>query len=128
MLNKILAMRIIVILLLLLLAFHILVAMRFIPGDCVWGGQIEANSEKLINYEIFAAVITFMFLVISFYKIKLLRENRRNRINQNGLWLMLLFFLLGILGNLSSDITKEKLIFTPVTVLLSLLIIRVIIK
>ncbi|MDP8209521.1 MAG: hypothetical protein RAO94_14015 [Candidatus Stygibacter australis] len=128
MLRKILAMRIIVVLLLLLLAFHILVVMQIIPGDFVWGGQIEANSEQLINYEIFAAVITCLFLIISFYKIKLILENRKNSVNQVGLWLMLLFFLLGILGNLSSDITKEKLIFTPVTVLLSLFILRVIIK
>jgi len=128
MLSKILAMRIIVVLLLLLLVFHILVVMRIISGDFVWGGQIEANSEQLINYEIFAAVVTCVFLVISFYKMRLLRENRKNSINQVGLWLMLLFFLLGILGNLSSDITKERLIFTPVTVLLSLFILRVVIK
>jgi hypothetical protein len=128
MLSKLLAVRIIAVLLLLLLAFHILVLTGIIPGDFVWGGQAQVSSQQFIYYELFAAVLTGVFLIITFHKMKLMGENRKSSINTIGLWLMLLFFILNTLGNLSSDITKEKLIFTPVTVLLSLLLLRVLIK
>ena len=108
------------------IVFHLLVLMKVIPYTIVWGGQLKSD-VAMYKFEFVSLLIVVVFLMIILVKAQILKW-RIPRFMDHALWTMLAMFLINGFANLLSDSYLEKIIFTPVTLLLSALILIVILK
>ncbi len=116
-----LAGKITIAIIMLLIIFHILLLLGVVPSDIVWGGKVT-DEETIIKLEIFSLVTSFMFLGVILLKINQDKLPKfKNTINY-AVIVICAYFVFNIVGNLASEVTLEKLIFTPITVILSLLL------
>jgi hypothetical protein len=122
-----LAGKILIFVLMLLVIFHVFVLLNIIPYQIVWAGQIQ-NSSSLLVYEGFAILLTVLFILIISMKIGYFQQGKFVKVVKVGVWIVFFYFLLNTVGNLTSGVTTEKLIFTPLTILLTLLAFRVAIE
>ena len=103
----------------LLFIFHILVLLKVIPADIVWGGQIKGVPANLITLEIVALLVTAFFILTVAAKLGYIQAGKLSGVINVGLWLIFAYLLLNTLGNLASGISLEKLVFAPITILLA---------
>lgn len=104
----------------LLLLFHTLVILEIIPYNIVWGSRLNSYNE-MIQFEVVALILNAGLLVITWIKIK----NKRNAFISLLLWAYAGLFALNTIGNLLSKNMFEMIVFTPMTILLGLLCVRV---
>ncbi|MCG6913673.1 hypothetical protein LJE86_07125 [bacterium BMS3Abin03] len=119
--------KILISLLLLLLAFHILVLVKVVPNEIVWRGQIDSSSDLLL-YEGLSVFITIIFIVVISLKIGLIKSVRFTKVVNITTWIIFIYFLLNTTGNLTSEIILEKIIFTPITIVMTILAFRLAIE
>jgi hypothetical protein len=119
-----LAGKILIIALILLLVFHVLVITGILPSSMVWGGQIEGSAPDIITLELIAIVVSLLFLVIVIAKIKAINSKGLRILINISLWFMFVYFTLNILGNITSLDTAEKMIFTPLSIIMALCALR----
>ena len=110
-----------------LMIFHLLVILQILPSNIVWGGQIE-DSSSVIYFEIIAAIITAFFILIAIAKTGYIKKYLLIKITNVCIWLMVIFFSLSIIMNLSAKSNLEKLIFTPLSLIMALCSVRLIIN
>ena len=103
----------------LLFVFHILVLLRVLPPDIVWGGQIQGVEANLITLETIALLVTLLFMLIIAAKTGYIRAGKLSGAVNIGVWLIFAFMLLNTSGNLASGVSFENLVFAPITVLLA---------
>jgi hypothetical protein len=60
----------------LLSIFHILVLLKVIPADIVWGGEIQGVPSNLIRLETIALFVTLLFMLIIAAKIGYLQAGK----------------------------------------------------
>lgn len=109
--------------LLLLILFHLLILLRIVPYEIVWGGQI-ANTSSLIMLECMALGLTIIFTVIVLAKIGYIKVNGFSKTINFGMWVMVGYFILNTIGNIASINSIEKMILAPLTILLALIALR----
>lgn len=107
-----------------LIVFHILVLTGLAPADIVWGGRANTLQSTWRVFEIISLVFTILFAIIVAAKVGYIKTTRFGSAVTVFLWLMFAFLLLNTLGNLASESLQEKLIFTPITIIASLLVLR----
>jgi len=107
----------------LLIIFHILVLLGVVPSDIVWGGK-AGDKALLIKLEIFSLVTSFIFLGIVLLKVNQEKFTKFKKAINYAVIVICVYFGLNIVGNLTAEATTEKLIFTPVTIVLTLLLFR----
>jgi hypothetical protein len=112
----------------LLFIFHLLVLLKVIPADIVWGGQIKGVPANLMILESVALVATAFFILIVAAKTGYVQAGKLSGAINAGVWLVFAYLLLNTLGNLASGISSEKLIFAPITILLALCAFRLAIE
>ena len=108
--------------------FHVFVMLRFLPASAVWGGQLNVSKDGLIVLEVVALVVTLLFAVVVALKADYLRVPALKGLAKVGIWVVLGYFVLNVVGNLASASSVETLIFTPITVLLAVLALRLAIE
>nr|WP_297788813.1 hypothetical protein [uncultured Allomuricauda sp.] len=111
------------VLLSLLAVFHILVILGIFPYEQTWGGTVVDDSQVLI-YEGFALFMTLVFMLIVGVKLNYLKSKSLKRVANIGLWAMVGFFTMSLIGNLTAKSEMERAIFIPVSLLLLLLTLR----
>lgn len=116
--------KVLMVLLALLIVMHILLLLRVIPYDLVWGGNIE-EASLLVVYETSALVITGIFLLVVALKLGYLEVPRLRRAANISMWVVFAYFAMNIISNLTSGVTWEKVIFIPISIVLALLSLRV---
>lgn len=107
-----------------MLLFHILVLTGIIPFDIVWGGRLRNREEMLVFESVSVGINLLIVLVIAGHAGYLPISFNKN-ITRILTWLMAGLFLLNTIGNLMAVNPIEKFIFTPLTLLLTLLCYRV---
>jgi hypothetical protein len=112
-----------IILMSLLILYHILILIGIIPSDFVWSGRLE-NQEQVIQFEAVAIFTSIIVMIVITQKMKYLKQKKRSKVINIGLWIIFAYFVFNIVGNLTSKTTLETIIFTPVSIVLSLLILR----
>ena len=112
----------------LLAIFHILVLLRVIPADIVWGGRIQGVPSNLVTLETIALLVTLLFFVIIAAKTGYVQAGRLSGAVDLGVWLVFAYLILNTLGNLASGISFESLIAAPVTIILALCAFRLAIE
>lgn len=105
------------------LVFHFLVMLGVIPFEIVWGGRLTSRSQMLRS-ETVSVIVNLIMIAVVAIKANVLKVELPQIFIKVILWLMFLLFLLNTLGNVFSLNKFEQLVFTPVTLILSLLSLR----
>ena len=98
------------------LVFHLFVMGGIVPTSIVWGGRIH-DRDQMLTMETFSLFTNSLFLFIVLLKAGIIKIGVPNFVIQIGLWVMCAMFLLNTVGNLYSQSSFEKAIFTPLTLL-----------
>jgi len=124
MLNKISeaqALKIILGLLTAVIVFHLLIITGIIPYKIVWAGKLKSVSEMYV-FEIVSILINIFLLTILLLKGDIIKHTINDKIITGILWFFVLVFALNTIGNLLAETLFEKVVFTPLTLISSLLI------
>jgi hypothetical protein len=100
------------------LVFHLLVLTGVIDFKIVWGGRLNTTGEMVV-FELVSIVSNTLFLLIVLRKIGKLRFIPNEKVINGVLWAMAVVFLLNTAGNMLSLNYWERIVFTPVTFLLT---------
>lgn len=107
----------------LVLLFQIAVLAGAVPTGMVWGGRLQNDSERTLMSLVSIAVLLLFFAIVR------IRTGHGRRsleaFGRYGSWVIVLVFALNTLGNLVAVDFRETLIFTPITLVLALLALRV---
>ena len=101
------------------IVFHTFVMMKIIPYAIVWGGRLK-NDAAMYKFEAVSLVLNTTFLFVVLLKSTYLNIQVPITILDTILWVMAGLFLLNTIGNLMSKNRMERLLFTPITLILSL--------
>ena len=63
--SKKLAGNITLLILTLLLLLHVLILLKFIPSDIVWGGHLNDDQSNMFTLEIIALIVTIIFILLA---------------------------------------------------------------
>jgi hypothetical protein len=107
---------------------HLLVLLKFIPSDIVWGGQIKNGSVSMITMETIALIVTVFFMLIIAAKAGFIKTGKFGKFIHISVWIIFVYFILNTIGNIASGVSVEKWIFAPVTVILTLCAFRLAIE
>ncbi len=107
----------------LIIAFHLLVLFQVIPFQMVWGGRLN-NVSEMYSFEAVSIALNLLMLAVVSVRSGVMSLGVNPRVIQVLLWAMAAMFILNTVGNLLSINETEKLIFTPITFVLSILCIR----
>lgn len=124
---ELLALRIMIVLFCAVLIFHLLVIVGIIPYSIIWGGKMKTHDDMLVMEGISIGINLF-FLGIIFLRFS--QRNNASLVNKLRIafWLFFVLFTLNTLGNLFAETLTETLIFTPLTVMLAILSLRLALK
>jgi hypothetical protein len=103
--------------------FHLLILLRVIPFEMVWGGRLK-NASQMLSFETVSIVINLIMLAGVGVYAGILQLKINQIVIKAGFGIMFVLFLLNTIGNLSSENEWEKMVFTPLTLLLSLFSLR----
>jgi hypothetical protein len=99
--------------------FHVLVMVKIIPFDIVRGGRVQSDGG-MYRFELVSLALNTFFLSVILINSEILKIKVPDKIIKVILWLMFALFLLNTVGNLLSNNQLEKIIFTPITILLAI--------
>ncbi|MFC1879419.1 hypothetical protein ACFLZW_05855 [Chloroflexota bacterium] len=114
--------------LILLVLLHVLILLRIVPADIVWGGQINDSGSNLVSLEIVALSVTLAFIVIVAAKLDYIKLAKYWKVINFGTWTVFAYLLLNTLGNLASGVTVENLFFAPLTLVMAFCALRLAIE
>ncbi len=97
---------------------------NFVPLDFLWGGQMKTK-EDLLVFEIISLIVQLLCLWILVLKIKLVRIEKANLAIDIVIWILAFVFFVNTIGNLMAKTLLERYLATPVTAILSILLIRI---
>jgi hypothetical protein len=107
------------ILLSLFLLLHFIILLKIIPYNIIWGSRLKSNKE-MYRFEILSILINVLFIIVILAQADFRIIHIPNKIITYALWLMTSLFLLNTLGNAISKNRIERLVFTPITILLAI--------
>lgn len=117
------AVRLTLILFMLFTLFHVLVLLRYVPDTIIWGGKIK-DPAMLKFMEAVSAFVLLLSACTVLSKARILFGKFSRRADKL-IWLLPLLFALNSIGNMMAENLFERLVFTPVTLLLTLLTLRI---
>ena len=120
-----LAVNIVLLIISLIVVMHITVLLQFIPYQMVWGGRLNSVSE-MQQFELISIIINLLVLYIVSTKGGYLNFGISKKMLQIILWILVALFALNTVGNLFAVTLFEKLVFTPLTLVLSVLCFRIV--
>ena len=97
-----LAGRIMLVILSLMALLHLLILLKVIPADFVWGGRLGEPSN-IIAMELVALVITLLFAVTVLARRGYIFQGRAGRTVRVGMWLICAYFAFNTFTNLASS-------------------------
>lgn len=103
--------------------FHVLVVSGIVPKTIVWGGRIS-DPAQVVRAEIGSIVILLVTAAIVAMRWRSLAQGSPNIVATVGTWVLVVLFSVNTVGNLFAKTLFERLVFTPLTLLLALLMLR----
>ena len=101
------------------IVFHLLVLIKIIPYKMVWGGRLKSDTD-MYKFEAVSLTVNLLFLFILLVQSNYVALSIPSNILTYAFWGMAALFLLNTAGNLLSKNRMEQMIFTPITILLTL--------
>ena len=121
--NFLFAIKTLIVLTLIALAYHIIIITELIPYDAVWGGRLKSR-EQMLQFESVSIAINLFMLVVILIKGTYIKIKIPKLIVTSFLWLFAILFALNTVGNLFSVSIWETIIFTPITLISAVLCLR----
>lgn len=100
--------------------FHLCVLFKIIPYKIVWGGRLN-NDQQMYRFEVVSILVNLVFLFIGAWRGGFIRLETPAIVLLMSLWAMAALFLLNTFGNLMAKNKLERNIFTPLTLISSVL-------
>ena len=104
----------------LVMILQILIALGVMPISMAWGGRQTALTPGLRIASLVAIVILGLFAYIIRYRAGLIGAGEITLFIKILAWIITAFMALNTVGNLTSQSTAEKLLFTPITSILTI--------
>jgi hypothetical protein len=101
------------------IVFHLLVLTKIIPYKMVWGGRLKSDTD-MYKFEAVSLMVNLLFLFVLLVQSNYVALSIPSNILTYAFWGMAALFLLNTAGNLLSKNRMEQMIFTPITILLTL--------
>ena len=101
------------------LALHLLIFLKFIPYNIVWGGRLKSDAE-MYRFELVSIVINLFYLFTILVQSSILTIDFPQKIMVILLWLMTALFAFNTLGNIKSINKIERIYLTPITLILTI--------
>lgn len=102
-----------------MLIIHVGVLMKWIPYSFIWGGRLQTDKE-MYQFETVSVFVTLICLWIACERLSI-TNMLPQRYKIMALWVMAVIFLINTITNLLSKNKAEKMIFAPLTILLTLI-------
>ena len=102
------------------IVLQLLLAAGILPVSMAWGGRQSQLTPSLRISSIIAAILLGAFIYIFRYRAGLIGNTPIPVIILVTSWIITAFMAFNTLGNLASKSSKEKLVFGPITFLLTL--------
>lgn len=102
------------------IVLQILLAAGILPVSMAWGGRQSKLTASLRISSIIAAFLLGMFIFVIRYRAGLVVNGPIPTVIMVASWIITVFMAFNTLGNLASKSTKEKIVFGPITALLTL--------
>ena len=109
----------IIALLCVVLLFHFLILTQLIPYDVVWGGKLT-STQQMIGFETISIIVNLVILLIVCLKGQHIRNSISEKVINAILWVFFIIFSLNTFGNLFAESLIERIVFTPLTLLLAI--------
>lgn len=107
--------------------FHLLVILGVVPDTIVWGGKIQ-DRQKLVVMELVSMIILITAGTLAMLRGLQVNGGYVSPLLTVIMWLFAALLAFNSFGNLFAETAFERWAFTPVTVLLSLMFIRLALK
>ena len=111
----------------LILVFHLLVLMQIVPYTIVWAGKLNSVTE-MRNFESVSILLNLLMLLVILVKAGFVKWRINQRILNTIIWTFVVLFSLNTIGNLFSKSTFELIVFTPLTLLMAVLCLRIVLE
>lgn len=108
-----------------LAVFHVLMLAGALPTNIAWGGRAADSSRTLRALEAVAVVVTLLFAAVVAARVGFIGGPRVRRPARIAMWVVFSYFVLNVFGNVALASGLERAIFTPVSVVVALLALRV---
>ncbi|MFZ4827301.1 MAG: hypothetical protein ACOYLB_08090 [Phototrophicaceae bacterium] len=105
------------------LVYHALILSGVVPYKYAWGGRLQ-SAEQMIQFESVSIALLLIFSAIVFAHWKLAEKVVVKRITTVLLYVLSVVFLLNTVGNLLAVSLLEAILFTPLTFLSALFLLR----
>ena len=102
------------------IVLQILLAAGILPVSMAWGGRQSKLTASLRISSIIAAILLGTFIFVIRYRAGLVGNGPIPAVIMVVSWIITAFMAFNTLGNLASLSTKEKVVFGPITALLTL--------
>jgi len=104
--------------------YHLVILLGLIPFDQVWGGRLESKTE-MYQMESIALFIIFFLIIVVLLKVKIIKNKINETVLSLILWIFTVYFIINTATNILSENIIETLIFTPITIVITLLCARI---
>ena len=108
----------------LIIIYHNLIISGVIPSKYVWGGKID-DPVELIKMEFISLSIVILAAVLTMIRVDILKVPVLKPASRFAMWAIALLFALNTIGNLLAEELLETIIFSPLTLLLSIFSFRI---
>ena len=102
------------------IVLQLLLAAGILPVSMAWGGRQSTLTASLRISSIIAAILLGAFIFVIRYRAGLVANGPIPAVIMVASWIITAFMAFNTLGNLASLSTKEKVVFGPITALLTL--------
>lgn len=106
---------------------HVLILLKIVPYDFVWGGRLKSEADVII-FESISLVVQILFILIIAVKAGYVFKGKFKRTLNVSIWVMFGLIVLNTIGNLASNSGLETMVMTPLTSVLALLVFRLAIE
>ena len=124
--NSKIAIRIILLLLVTIILFHISIVLRIVPYEITWGGRLKSDA-KMYVFEAISILINLLLGGVLLVKGKYISQVIPLKYVNIILWVFLILFLLNTIGNVFAKTSFEKF-FSILTLGMSYLIWVILVK
>jgi hypothetical protein len=109
----------------LVIIFHLTILTQLIPYTIVWAGKLKTVDEMYV-FEAISISINLFLIITLLLKGNYIKRGFTDKILNIILWIFLALFILNSFGNLFAESAFEKIVFTPLTILIALLMWQVV--
>ncbi len=107
----------------LIIIYHTLIITRFIPYEYTWGGRLE-TVEQMYKFEAVSIIINIIFILSALIRVEAFPRITSGKVLCIMFFVFAIIFFINTVGNIFSESLWEAIIFTPITLILSTMSLR----